>query len=384
MIDGAAGYLVSLLALAGLFPALETRWPRPFALVPPIVWSYLATTALALAGLWARSDAVIGLDREIGTHLMPALVFLLLTGCDLGAILRLGPHGLAAFACAAASVLCGLAVAWLVWHRWLPANAWQALGCLGGSWVGGTANLVATGEGISAAPAMVAAALLVDTVCYACWVTLLFATVPFADRFDAWTRARHRDTDMVRAPDATPPASPGHVLVWLAGALAVAVCARAIAGRLPTDGPLSPPTWTLLVASLAGLLVAITPLARVPGARGVGAALLSIAVVTLASKGDVDGLRAAVWLVAAGFTALAVHALAMVAAARVFGFDLGLCGVASLASVGGIASAPLLAAAHRPSLVPVAVLLALLGYLLGTWAGIGLASFLSLLAGRVA
>jgi len=51
MIDGAAGYLVSLLALAGLFPALETRWPRPFALVPPIVWSYLATTALALAGL---------------------------------------------------------------------------------------------------------------------------------------------------------------------------------------------------------------------------------------------------------------------------------------------------------------------------------------------
>jgi uncharacterized membrane protein len=84
-----------------------------------------------------------------------------------------------------------------------------------------------------------------------------------------------------------------------------------------------------------------------------------------------------VWLVAAGFTALVVHALLMLAAARLWGFDLALCGIASLASIGGIASAPLLAAAHRHQLVPVAVLLALVGYLFGTWAGIGLATALS-------
>ena len=105
------------------------------------------------------------------------------------------------------------------------------------------------------------------------------------------------------------------------------------------------------------------------------------AVVSLASAGDVKGLASVGWLVAAGITALAIHGLILAAAARAFGFDLALVGIASLASVGGIGSAPLLAAAHRREMVPVAVLLALLGYLLGTWAGIGLTALLARFAG---
>jgi uncharacterized membrane protein len=377
MIDSAAGFFAAVLALAGLFPVLATRWPQPFSVVPPIVWSYVATTLLALCGAWSQSPAIHGVQQAASARLMPALVFLLMVGCDLRAIVGLGPRALGAFACASGSILVGLAVAWVAWRGWLPAEGWQALGCLGGSWVGGTANLVATGQGISAAPAMVAAALLVDTICYAAWVTLLFATVPLAGRFDHWVRARPWDapTAGARAPEAA--ATPGHVLCWLAAALAVGLTAGRLADSLPSDGPLTPGTWTLLFASLAGLVVAVTPLARLPGAAGVGSGLLAVAVVTLAAQGDVRGLDRVVWLVAAGFTALVVHALLMLAAARLWGFDLALCGIASLASIGGIASAPLLAAAHRHQLVPVAVLLALVGYLFGTWAGIGLATALS-------
>jgi uncharacterized membrane protein len=78
----------------------------------------------------------------------------------------------------------------------------------------------------------------------------------------------------------------------------------------------------------------------------------------------------------AGLTALSVHALAMVLAARVFRLDLALCGIASLANVGGVGSAPLLAAAHAPALAPLGVLLALLGYVVGTAAGLALARVL--------
>jgi uncharacterized membrane protein len=69
----------------------------------------------------------------------------------------------------------------------------------------------------------------------------------------------------------------------------------------------------------------------------------------------------------------------MLLAARLFRFDLAVCGIASLANIGGVASAPLLAAAYSPLLAPVGVLLAMLGYLLGTGGGIWLASVLKAL-----
>ena len=71
---------------------------------------------------------------------------------------------------------------------------------------------------------------------------------------------------------------------------------------------------------------------------------------------------------------LGLHGILMVLAARLFRFDLALCGIASLANVGGVASAPLLAAAYAPVLAPLGVLLAMLGYLLGTGGGLLLAS----------
>jgi len=65
-----------------------------------------------------------------------------------------------------------------------------------------------------------------------------------------------------------------------------------------------------------------------------------------------------------------------VAVAKLLRLDLGLCGVASLANVGGVGSAPILAAAHSPALVPVGNLLGLRGYVIGTAAGLGLAALL--------
>ena len=67
-------------------------------------------------------------------------------------------------------------------------------------------------------------------------------------------------------------------------------------------------------------------------------------------------------------------------AARLFRFDLYLCGISSLAQIGGVASAPVLAATYSPVLVPIAVLLAMLGLILGTGIGLFMASVLSALA----
>ena len=56
--------------------------------------------------------------------------------------------------------------------------------------------------------------------------------------------------------------------------------------------------------------------------------------------------------------------------------------IASQANIGGAASAPVVAAAFHPSLAPVGVLLAVLGYALGTYGAWVTGQLLRLVAGH--
>ena len=84
------------------------------------------------------------------------------------------------------------------------------------------------------------------------------------------------------------------------------------------------------------------------------------------------------WWILAGFMILAIHGILMVIAAKLFKLDLFTCGVASLANIGGTASAPILAASYSGSLVSVGVLMALMGYVVGTFGGIGVGYAMSI------
>lgn len=379
MVESPAAFTALLLLVAGVFPAVAARFPaRLFEILPPIVLSYATATALAVAGCWGSTPEIDAVRSAILTHLLPALVFLLLVRCDLRAVAALGPRVLSAAACAMLSVLAGVVVAWLIWRRWLPADGWKVLAAIGATWTGGTANLVAVSRALEAEPDVVSLALVTDTVCYTVWVLVLFASVPWAGRFNRWagvTRMADPSND-ARPVASTGRLVPGDVLVWLGIGLGVAAVAAAIAARLPPVAVLTPASWTLILATIAGCCAAVTPLARLPGSDGVAAALLAVVIVALASQASLAGIGRSPAFVAAGFTVLAFHAAVMTVAARLFGIDLGLCGVASLASVGGVGSAPVLAAAHSRALVPVGILLGLLGYVVGTAAGLGLATLL--------
>ena len=98
--------------------------------------------------------------------------------------------------------------------------------------------------------------------------------------------------------------------------------------------------------------------------------MLAVVVAALASGADFSGMGQAPLYIFCGFMVLAIHALLMLAAARLFKFELALCGIASRANIGGVASAPLLAATYSPVPAPIGVLLAMLGYLLGTGGGL--------------
>lgn len=382
MIQTVWPYLAVMLLAAGIFPALERRtgWTF-FSIFPPIVLVYLSITALAVAGLWQVTPAIQDAQGLLIRQLVPALIFLLMVNCDLRAILALGPRVLAVFACTTVSLFVAFLVTFLVFRGALPApDGWQPLAALSGSWVGGTANLVAVKQAIGMDDNQLALALLTDAVCYSMWVAILFSLARLAPAFNRWTGARS-SADLAVAPvRATAPVTGDAVLLWLAMALLATLGARWLAAFLPATGMISATTWTILLATLAGLVVAHTPLARFPGAGPISSVLLIFVVAVMASQSNFSGIATAPLYLLCGACILAIHAGVMLLAAKLFRFDMYLCGISSLAHIGGVAAAPVLAATYSAALVPVAVLLALLGYILGTGFGLLMATVFSSLA----
>lgn len=386
MIQSVWPYLAMMLLAAGLFPALEQRFHwRVFGVLPPIVLTYLFVTALAVGGLWTSTPEIQSAQRLAIAQLLPALLFLLMIGCDLRAIVALGPRILGVFACAMASILGAIVLVFLVFRGVLPADGWKMLAALSATWTGGSANLLAVKQAIGLDESSLSPVLLADALCYSLWVIVLFASGPFAARFDAWTRAAPRVAPPAAETHATETqaaqrADAGGILSWLGLALFVGAGAQALAALLPASGFLTPTSWALLVATAAGLVAAHTPLAQLPGANALGGALLACIVAVLGSQSSFQGIAAAPVFVLCGLCVLVVHIALLAGTARLFRFDLHLCGIASLAQIGGVASAPLLAATYSTALVPVAVLMAMLGLVLGTGVGLTMAGVLSALA----
>jgi len=382
MIQTVWPYLALMLLCAGLFPALERRFGfRIFAIAPPIVLTYLLVTALAGAGLWQVNAEIREAQSVLISRVLPALLFLLMINCDLRAIFRLGPRVLAVFFCTTASLFFAFLVVGFVFRAWLPADAWQPLAALSGSWAGGTANMIAVKEAIDMPDSLLAMSLLTDALCYSVWVAILFSIARLAPAFNRFTGALSSADLPVEETRATAPTTPDSVLIWLSLGLLAAAGSAWFAQFLPTSSMITVTTWTILLATALGLVVGQTPFARYPGAASISGALLIALVAVLASQSNFHGIGQAPLYILCGILIIAIHAGVMVIAARLFHFDMYLCGISSLAHIGGVAAAPLLAASYSRSLVPVGVLLALLGYVIGTGYGLAVARVLSAIYG---
>ena len=256
------------------------------------------------------------------------------------------------------------------------------LAALTATWTGGSANLMAVKQVIGLSESLLPSVLLADALCYSAWVLLLFSSGAFAPVFNRWT---HADRAGQRYPQlsalaATGPADAGNIVLWLGVALFVGLGAARVASVMPVSTMLTQTSWTVLFATLTGLLAAHTPLARLPGSSALGSALLALLVAVLASQSNFHGLASAPLFIVCGFLILLIHVALLAALARLFRFDMYLCAISSLAQIGGVATAPVLAATYSPVLVPIAVLLAMLGLIVGTGMGLFMGSILSALA----
>ena len=128
--------------------------------------------------------------------------------------------------------------------------------------------------------------------------------------------------------------------------------------------------WIVVTATTIGLILSFTPAKKLEGAGAsrVGSAMLYVLVASIGMGMDVSAVFSNPGLFLIGGIWISFHALLLIVMARILRAPLFYLAVGSQANVGGAASAPVVASAFHPSLAPTGVLLAVLGYALGTYA----------------
>jgi uncharacterized membrane protein len=132
-------------------------------------------------------------------------------------------------------------------------------------------------------------------------------------------------------------------------------------------GIFSETTTRILLVTTIALALSATPVSRLPNSTAIGTALVYVFVAGMGARAEVSELGAAPMFVLGAFIWIFIHGLFMLAGAWIFRVDVHSVAIASAANIGAAASAPIVAAHHRPNLVPASILLALLGYALGNY-----------------
>ena len=374
MIESAPLYLGIVIALGGGLWWVELRTPmKLFTWLPAVVLIYLLSIGLSQSGLLAQNAAQTGAYRSLKAWLLPMMLFLMTLRLDLRAFSSLGRPMLIAYAGAVVSLSAAFFLVFALFG--FGPEAAGVFGALSGSWTGGTANMLAVAGALELSESQLGPALVVDTLLYTLWVSTLLLAVPFAARFDRWSGARLlADTLKSEAPE---PDRFRTVFLLFPLALLTAF----IVQNAAEDLPLFPEsTWNVLLATLAGVAGSFTPLKRIGGGALLSSLLLYLLIALIGSHASLQGFSDVPRYLAAATMILLLHALFMVLLARCFRLPLFGIGIASLANIGGVASAPVLAAAYHRQLVGPAVIMALMGYLVGTLAGLFIASGLEKIA----
>lgn len=365
MISSPLLYILSLVFIAIFFTLLEKKTKLKFLdYLPPVVLIYALSMILAGNGIFEANSSIESAYTLSKTNLLPAMLFLMLLKIDFSHFLKLGKNLILAYVLTVVSLAVGFISVSILFH-FNHAMA-VAFGALVGSWFGGTANMIAVGSALGVTQEAYGYILVVDSVNYTFWVMFLLFLVPFAPIFDKFVGAKKREISSLETQCEPTKGAKKYLLLTLI-AIAASLLTQEIAYHVEY---INATTLSVILATLFGVLGSFTKLRSVNGSSEVASFMLYVLIALIGSKAVFESFSAVGIYVFAGFMILVIHAIFMVISAKIFKLDLFSITVASLANIGGVASAPILAAAYDKSLVSVGVLMAVMGYLIGTFGGI--------------
>ena len=393
-INNGLTYLAVLLVIAGGLLVLQrkTKW-KIFDIVPPLVWIYVLNMVLCTIGIF-ESDAVKATYSGFKNNLLYAMIFVMLLRCDFRKLGKLGFRMIAIFLGCSLTLAAGTILAYPLFMKALGGGSetWAAVAALYASWVGGSGNMAAMSAafGDFMNEGAYGAALALDTVCYSVWIALLLLAVKIAPKWNKFTKANTSKLDAI-ADSANQEVNAGKKtasaadFIFLFGlSLAVSALTQWLGGLI-NDWLCSigltmfgAATVTTVLVTVLGLICALTPLGKLAGVEEMSSIYLYAVVSLLASRASLVDLVAAPMWVVYGFVILAVHVVLMFLLSKLFKWDLCMVSTASLANIGGSASAPIVATAYNPNFAGIGVLMGVLGAAIGNFMGLGMGYVLQL------
>lgn len=378
-ISSPAGVMAVLCTVAAFWflVAQLTNWTL-FQYVPPLLFIYATPVVLNNTGIIPSESPVYA---GLSDFLLPAFIVLMLIKVNVPAAIRIMGRGVLVMLMGTAGVVAGAVVSYAIVHRWLAPDAWKGFGALAGSWIGGTGNMAAVSRILDTPPEQFGLAVIADNVIYLIWLPILLASRNFAARFNAWARVpEDRMRMMDSASDAViederRPEMRDYIylvavavgITWVSRVLAASAFGLTQAHAPAVANYLTPSAWQILLITTIALSMSVTPVRRLPNATNLGTAMIYIFVAGMGARASIEGFAQAPAFLLGALIWIFIHGAFCLAGARIFRVDVHSAAIASAANIGAAASAPIVAAFHRPSLVPVSILMALIGYALGNY-----------------
>lgn len=390
------GILMAILALIFITSHSKSPgWQKFYKFVPSLLLCYFIPSLLTTFGIVSEEGS--NLYFVASRYLLPASLVLLTLSIDLKGIMNLGPKAIIMFLAGTLGILFGGPIAILLISAINPEvvggvgpdAVWRGLSTVAGSWIGGGANQAAMLEIFKPSDELFGAMVTVDIIVANIWMAFLLYGAGMSDRVDRFFKADasaittlKNNIEEYRASIAKIP-----TLVDIVKIMAVAfliVAAGHVAGdfiapwideNAPSLSDLSLNSeffWIIVVATTGGLIASFTKLRNLEGAGAskFGSLFLYILVMTIGMKMNIASMLDAPGYFVIGAVWILIHVSILLLVAKLIKAPFFFVAVGSQANVGGAASAPIVASAFHPALAPVGVLLAVLGYALGTYAAL--------------
>ncbi|MEZ4787771.1 MAG: DUF819 family protein [Flavobacterium haoranii] len=401
----------------------EGFWKKFYNVVPALLLCYLLPSIFSSLHIIAPEWAELGKDGEVvekssslyfvaSRYLLPAALVLMTLSIDLKALLNLGPKALIVFLAGTLGIIVGGPVAILIVSIFSPETVggagfdavWRGLATLAGSWIGGGANQAAMLEIFKFNQQKYGGMVLVDIVVANIGMAALLYGIGKKEIINKWLKADNSSIqelqDKVSSYQESVKRNPTLTDYMIIAAIAFGAVgfshwgSQVLADFFTTNfetvrDPKSFAStfggsffWMITLATIIGISLSFTPLKSYEGAGAskIGSIFIYILVASIGMKMDLTAVLDNPGLILVGVIWMLIHFIVIFLVAKIIKAPYFFIAVGSQANVGGAASAPVVASAFHPSLASVGVLLAIFGYIVGTYGAILCAYLMEIVA----
>ena len=386
-------------------------WQKFYKIVPGLFMAYLIPAILTTAGVISPEWTTINSSGETISHssklyfvasryLLPAALVLMTLSIDLKAVFGLGWKALAMFFTGTIGIIIGGPIAILLISAISPETVggagpdavWRGLSTLAGSWIGGGANQTAMLEIYGYNQKLYGGMVFVDIVVANIWMSIILIGIGKSDKINKWLKADNSSIEKLKEKVSkfsqsikrTPSLTDIMIIMSIGfGTVSFAHLCSGILSSFFEDFVSSIQSsstrniftfleskffWIISIATIISIGLSFTKAKNYEGAGAskFGSVFIYILVATIGMKMDLKMIFDNMGLITIGIVWMSIHALLLIIVAKLIKAPYFFLAVGSQANVGGAASAPIVASAFHPSLATVGVLLAVVGYAVGT------------------